>query len=65
MRKFLKSAWMEKYTEIYRASGWRGLLKAGGIKLIIAFFVFYLIRDSILYILPFYDNLANIDEPHL
>jgi len=54
MRKYLKPAWVQKYTKIYRKSGWRGILKAGGIKLIIAFFIFYLIRDSILYLLPLY-----------
>ena len=43
MRKLLKPAWLEKYTEIYRMSGWKGLIKAGGIKLIIGFFLFYLI----------------------
>ena len=54
MRKFLKPPWLEKYTEIYRKSGWRGIVKRGGVKLIIAFFLFYLIRDTILYIVPVY-----------
>ena len=54
MGKFLKPKWLEKYTGIYRESGWRGILKEGGYKLIIAFFLFYLIRDSILYLLPLF-----------
>ena len=54
MRKFLKPPWLEKYTEIYRKAGWRGIVKSGGVKLIIAFFLFYLIRDTILYIVPVY-----------
>ena len=62
MRKFLKPAWLEKYTEIYRKSGWRGIVKAGGIKLMIAFFMFYLIRDSILYILPIYLGIQGIQS---
>ena len=52
MGKFLKPKWFDKYTNIYRASGWRGLVKEGGIKLIVVFFLFYLIRDTILYVLP-------------
>jgi hypothetical protein len=57
MRKILKPAWIEKYTEIYRCSGWKGIVKEGGIKLIIIFFIYYLIRDSILYLLPIYLGL--------
>ena len=62
MRKFLKPAWIEKYTAIYRKSGWRGIAKSGGVKLIIAFFLFYLIRDSILYILPIYLGIQGIQS---
>ena len=62
MRKFLKPVWIEKYTEIYRQSGWKGIVKTGGIKLIIAFFLFYLIRDSILYLLPLYLGLQGIQS---
>ena len=62
MRKFLKPAWIEKYTEIYRQSGWKGIIKKGGVKLIIVFFLFYLIRDSILYLLPLYLGLQGIQS---
>jgi len=62
MRKILKPAWLEKYTEIYRESGWKGIIKTGGIKLFIAFFLFYLIRDSILYILPIYLGLQGLQS---
>ena len=62
MRKILKPAWLEKYTGIYRQSGWKGIFKTGGIKLIIAFFLFYLIRDSFLYILPIYLGLQGIQS---
>lgn len=38
----------------YRANGWRGVLRAYGWKLLAVVFVFYLIRDTILYIIiPF------------
>ena len=62
MRKILKPAWLEKYTGIYRQSGWAGIFKTGGLKLIVAFFLFYLIRDSILYILPIYLGLQGIQS---
>ena len=62
MRKILKPAWIEKYTKIYRESGWGGIIKIGGVKLIIAFFLFYLIRDSILYLLPLYLGLKGIQS---
>ena len=42
---------MSKYTDIYRKEGFKGLIKKGGWKLLVAFFVFYLIRDLILYVL--------------
>jgi len=62
MRKILYPKWLEAYTKIYKESGWRGLVKKGGIKLIIGFFLFYLIRDSILYLLPLYLGLSGINS---
>tara|TARA_Y100001968_G_C18920406_1_gene509508 strand:- start:127 stop:324 length:198 start_codon:yes stop_codon:yes gene_type:complete len=62
MRKILKPNWFEKYKKIYKDSGWRGVFKAGGFKLIIAFFLFYLVRDSILYLLPLYFGLQGIQS---
>ena len=62
MRKILKPAWLEKYTKIYKESGWRAVVKEGGIKLIIAFFLFYLIRDSILYLLPLYIGMQGLQS---
>lgn len=53
-RKFLTPKWVDRYTDIYRQEGFKGVIKKGGVKLLIAFFLFYLIRDSILYLLiPF------------
>ena len=51
MKKIFIPKWMSKYTDIYRKEGFKGLLKKGGLKLIIGFIIFYLIRDVILYIL--------------
>ena len=48
---FLKPKFIEKYTDIYRKDGFKGLVKKGGWKFFFYFFMFYLIRDTILYIL--------------
>ncbi|MAR40317.1 MAG: hypothetical protein CMD22_06660 [Flavobacteriales bacterium] len=37
--------------QIYRKSGFKGLIKEKGWKFVFYFFMFYLIRDSIIYIL--------------
>lgn len=42
---------LEKYIAIFKKSGFKGLIKEGGWKLLFFFFMYYLIRDSILYIL--------------
>ena len=41
----------KKYIKIFKESGFKGLIKEGGWKLLIGFFLYYLIRDTILYIL--------------
>ena len=48
---FLKPKFIKKYTDIYKNDGFKGLVKKGGWKLLCYFFIFYLIRDTILYIL--------------
>lgn len=54
LRKFLTPKWVDRYADIYRQEGFKGVIKKGGWKLLAAFFLFYLIRDSILYLLiPF------------
>ena len=63
---FLKPKFIRKYTDVYRKGGFRGVVKKGGWKLLFYFFIFYLIRDTILYILiPYvvgkgiFDNFIN------
>jgi len=63
---FLKPKFITNYTEVYVKEGFRGVVKKGGWKLLFYFFTFYLIRDTILYILiPYligsgiYDNFFN------
>ena len=63
---FLKPQFIKKYTKVYRKDGFRGVFKKGGWKLLFYFFMFYLIRDTILYIfIPYvvgkgiFDNFIN------
>mgnify|MGYP006170456763 FL=1 len=63
---FLKPKFITKYTELYAKEGFRGVIKKGGWKFLFYFFMFYLIRDSILYLLiPYligkgiFDNFIN------
>ena len=46
-----KVKFLAKYVVIFKKSGFKGLIKEGGWKLLFLFFMYYLIRDSILYIL--------------
>ena len=62
----LKPKFIKEYTKIYRKDGLRGVLKKGGWKILFYFFIFYLIRDTILYILipylgykGFFNNFIN------
>ena len=46
-----KVKFLAKYTAIFKENGFKGLIKEGGWKLLFFFFMYYLIRDSILYII--------------
>ena len=54
MRKFfsyITPKFISESIHIYRDSGLKGLIKKKGWKFVFYFFMFYLIRDSIIYIL--------------
>ena len=51
IRNLFKSKFLSKYTKIYKQDGFKGVLKVGGWRVISYFFLFYLIRDTILYII--------------
>ena len=51
IRNLFKSKFLKKYTKIYKQDGFKGVLKVGGWKVITYFVLFYLIRDTILYII--------------
>ena len=48
---FLIPKFIKEYTQIYKKNGFKGVINKGGWKILFYFFMFYLIRDSILYIL--------------
>ena len=55
IKNLFKSKFLSKYSQIYKQDGFKGVIKEGGWKILIYFFLFYLIRDSILYIiLPYF-----------
>ena len=41
----------KEYRKVFKKQGFKGLVKKYGWKLVLAVFMYYLIRDSILYIL--------------
>ena len=41
----------KEYRQVLKEQGFKGLVKKYGWKLVVAVFIYYLIRDSILYIL--------------
>ena len=49
--KILKTKFIVDWGEIRKEGGFFNLLKKKGTKVLVAFILFYLIRDSILYIL--------------
>ena len=51
IRNLFKSKFLSKYTKIYKQDGFKGVFKEGGWKIIIYFVLFYLIRDTIFYII--------------
>lgn len=51
LSKKLTPKWMLKYIDIYKEQGFKAAVKAAGWKVILAIFVFYLVRDVTLYIL--------------
>ncbi len=51
IKNLFKSKFLSKYTKIYKEDGFKGVLKVGGWRVITYFVLFYLIRDTILYII--------------
>ena len=51
MRNFLVPKWVKKYIQIYKERGFKALIKEAGWKVVVGVFLFYLVRDLILYVL--------------
>jgi hypothetical protein len=60
--RFYRPKFINGWLDIYRAGGFRKLIREKGWSVLITFFLLYLIRDSILYIfIPFlvYSNFST------
>tara|TARA_B100000131_G_C17968933_1_gene553599 strand:+ start:572 stop:775 length:204 start_codon:yes stop_codon:yes gene_type:complete len=44
---------IKEYIDILKNEGFKALIKKGGYKLFLIIFIYYLIRDTILYVIPF------------
>jgi hypothetical protein len=53
LKRVLIPTFIRKYVQIFRKEGFKGLIKKGGWRLLLGFILFYLIRDTILYVIPF------------
>ncbi len=55
LRSFFKIKFISHYVTVFKKDGLKGILKEGGWKVLFYFFMFYLIRDTILYIvIPYF-----------
>lgn len=52
-KRWFMPKWIVEANEVRKAEGIRGMIKKGGWRLLAAFFIFYLIRDTLLYVVPF------------
>ena len=50
-KRFFRPKFLDFYVQIFKKDGFKGVLKEGGWKVLFYFFMFYLIRDTILYII--------------
>ena len=64
MKNLLLPNFIKPYIKIYKNKGIRTLFREGGMKLLFIIFIFYLVRDTILYVIPFllaYYGFININ----
>lgn len=59
---FFQPKFIKEWLEIYKQGGLKHLIKIKGWNIVIALFLFYLIRDSILYILIPYLAYSNMSS---
>ena len=51
IKKLLRVKFLQEYIAVFKEDGFKGVLRKGGWKILFYFFMFYLIRDTIIYIL--------------
>lgn len=57
---FWKPKFMSEWLGIFREKGFRGFIKEKGWKIVLVFFLYYLVRDSLVYIIIPYLVINNI-----
>tara|TARA_B100000953_G_C17875858_1_gene376353 strand:- start:262 stop:465 length:204 start_codon:yes stop_codon:yes gene_type:complete len=63
IKDILIPSFLKEYINFYREFGLKALFKKSGYKLILLIFIFYFIRDTILYVIPFliaYYGFSNL-----
>ena len=59
---FRQPEFIDEWLNIYREGGFSKLIKENGFVVLVTFFLFYLIRDSILYLLLPYLAYSNFSS---
>jgi hypothetical protein len=59
---FYRPTFIQEWNAIRQKGGYRLLIKKKGWAIILAFFIFYLIRDGLLYLVPLYFALKEISS---
>jgi len=50
-KKILKPPFIQKWTAVLREKGWKGFVREKGWKVLAAIILFYLVRDSVVYVI--------------
>ena len=58
--KLFKPKWIQDWTSIIKKEGFKSFVKQKGWKFVVVFILFYLVRDSILYIIIPYLALTEL-----
>ncbi len=61
-RRKLMPQWIQEANAVRQEEGFKGMIKKGGWRLLLAFFLFYLIRDTIIYVIPFMFGANCLNE---
>ena len=59
IKNLFKSKFLSKYTQIYKQGGFKGVIKEGGWKIVIYFFLFFLVK-GILWLIIGYETVKLV-----